>query len=42
LAYYPCTTREPFERQGRITERIRSGEFFHDFATPDSGIELGD
>ncbi|MGZ8362913.1 MAG: ferredoxin--NADP reductase, partial [Caulobacteraceae bacterium] len=28
LTYYPCVTREPFERQGRITERIAGGDLF--------------
>jgi ferredoxin--NADP+ reductase len=30
LVYYPTVTREPFERPGRITSRIQSGEFFAD------------
>ena len=30
LVYYPTVTREPFERQGRITDRIRSGDVFRD------------
>ena len=30
LAYYPTVTREPFERQGRITHRINSGDLFRD------------
>lgn len=30
LVYYPTVTREPFERQGRITDRITSGDFFRD------------
>ncbi len=30
LAYYPTVTREPFERQGRITDRITSGDLFRD------------
>ena len=30
LVYYPTCTREPFEREGRITDRIRSGVFFRD------------
>jgi ferredoxin/flavodoxin---NADP+ reductase len=30
LTYYPCVTREPFHRQGRITSRIASGDFFRD------------
>lgn len=30
LTYYPTVTREPFEREGRITHRINSGAFFAD------------
>ncbi len=30
LTYYPTTTREPSEHQGRITDLIRSGKFFQD------------
>jgi ferredoxin--NADP+ reductase len=30
LLYYPTVTREGFDRQGRITDRIISGEFFRD------------
>jgi ferredoxin--NADP+ reductase len=30
LVYYPTVTREAFDRQGRITDRIRSGELFRD------------
>ncbi len=30
LVYYPTVTREPFERQGRITDRAASGELFCD------------
>jgi ferredoxin--NADP+ reductase len=30
LVYYPTVTREPFDRPGRITDRIVSGEFFRD------------
>jgi ferredoxin--NADP+ reductase len=30
LIYYPTVTREPFERQGRITDRIESGDLFRD------------
>ena len=36
LVYYPTVTREPFERQGRITHRITSGDLFRDL-----GIEEG-
>ena len=34
LIYYPTVTREPFARQGRITERIESGDFFRDLGLP--------
>ena len=30
LSYLPSVTREPFARRGRVTDRIRSGEFFRD------------
>ncbi len=30
LTYYPTVTREAFERPGRITDRIASGDFFRD------------
>ena len=30
MLYYPTVTREPFERQGRITDRAASGELFRD------------
>ncbi len=30
FVYYPTVTREPFERTGRITDRIRSGDLFRD------------
>jgi ferredoxin--NADP+ reductase len=30
LVYYPTVTREGFEREGRITDRIRSGQLFAD------------
>ena len=39
LVYYPSVTREPFERQGRITDRIRSGDFFADLDMPRSGFD---
>ncbi len=39
LVYLPCVTREPFERQGRITDRIRSGDFFRDAGLPASGFD---
>ena len=30
LTYYPTVTREPFERQGRFTDLINSGQLFRD------------
>jgi len=30
LTYYPTVTRAPFFRQGRITDRIETGDFFSD------------
>ena len=30
LTYYPTVTREPFERQGRLTQLIESGQIFKD------------
>ena len=30
LVYYPTVTREPFERQGRLTQLIESGRIFRD------------
>lgn len=39
LIYHPTCTREPFARQGRITDPIASGRLFADLAlpTPDPG-----
>ena len=34
LVYYPTVTREPFERRGRITDRITSGDLFRDLGLP--------
>lgn len=34
VIYYPTVTREAFVRQGRITERIESGDFFRDLGLP--------
>ena len=34
LIYYPSATREPFKHQGRITDLIRSGQFFSDIGLP--------
>ncbi len=34
LVYYPTVTREPFERQGRITDLISGGQLFSDLDIP--------
>ncbi|MEC7119285.1 MAG: ferredoxin--NADP reductase [Pseudomonadota bacterium] len=34
LIYYPTVTREPFERQGRLTDLIASGQLFRDIGLP--------
>jgi ferredoxin--NADP+ reductase len=34
LTYYPTVTREPFHYPGRITDRIRSGDYFKDLGLP--------
>ena len=34
LTYYPTVTREAFPTQGRITDRIRSGDLFRDLGLP--------
>lgn len=34
FTYHPTVTRQPFERRGRITERIASGAFFADLSMP--------
>jgi ferredoxin--NADP+ reductase len=34
LTYYPAVTREPFERQGRFTDLIASGQLFRDLGLP--------
>lgn len=39
LTYLPTVTREPFERNGRITSRIRDGSFFEEMAMPASGFD---
>ncbi|WP_122464734.1 ferredoxin--NADP reductase [Brevundimonas lutea] len=38
LAYYPTVTREPFHHPGRITDRIRSGDYFRDLGL-DGGFD---
>ena len=39
LRYLPTVTREPFERHGRITDRIRDGSFFDEMGMPASGFD---
>lgn len=39
LRYLPTVTREPFPRSGRITDRIRSGDFFREMGMPESGFD---
>ncbi|MDR5653785.1 ferredoxin--NADP reductase [Ruixingdingia sedimenti] len=34
LVYYPTTTREPFERMGRVTDNLSSGKVFSDLGIP--------
>jgi ferredoxin--NADP+ reductase len=34
LLYYPTVTREPFTHEGRITDRINSGDLFRDLGLP--------
>jgi len=34
LIYYPTVTREPFERQGRFTDLIASGQLFREVGSP--------
>jgi ferredoxin--NADP+ reductase len=34
LLYYPTTTREPFERMGRVTDNLSSGKVFSDLGLP--------
>ncbi len=38
LVYYPTVTREPFKKQGRITDLIQSGELFADLGRPGHGF----
>lgn len=39
LRYLPTVTREPFERSGRITDRIRDGSFFREIGMPTAGFD---
>ncbi|MFN3724533.1 MAG: ferredoxin--NADP reductase [Paracoccaceae bacterium] len=34
LLYYPTTTREPFDRMGRVTDNLSSGKVFADLSLP--------
>jgi ferredoxin/flavodoxin---NADP+ reductase len=34
LLYYPTTTREPFDRMGRVTDNLSSGKVFADLGLP--------
>lgn len=42
LVYYPTVTREPFERTGRITTRIESGDLFADLGVASGGFEANE
>jgi ferredoxin--NADP+ reductase len=39
LTYYPTVTREPFERQGRFTDLISSGQLFRDLDLPGDRLD---
>jgi ferredoxin/flavodoxin---NADP+ reductase len=39
LAYYPCVTRERFEHQGRLTQRIADGSLFRDLDLPQTTFD---
>jgi ferredoxin--NADP+ reductase len=39
LVYYPMVTREPFERQGRVTDLVASGQFFRELGMPETGFD---
>jgi ferredoxin--NADP+ reductase len=39
LRYLPTVTREPFERSGRITDRIRDGSFFRELDMPGAAFD---
>jgi len=39
LRYLPAVTREPFERSGRITDRIRDGSLFREMGMPAAGFD---
>ena len=40
LIYVPTVTREPFERQGRITDLLEQGEFTRSLGLPDLDPEF--
>jgi len=42
LVYYPTVTREPFEREGRITDRAASGELFRDLGIDRTTFDAGE
>jgi len=42
LLYYPTVTREPFAHEGRITDRIRSGDLFRDLGLPGDRFDPGE
>ena len=42
LVYYPCVTREPFERQGRFPDLIKSGQMFRELGMPKTGFNPDD
>lgn len=39
LLYYPAVTREPFERQGRLTELLDSGKASEQLGLPDMNVD---
>jgi ferredoxin--NADP+ reductase len=39
LVYYPSVTREPFERQGRLTDLIASGQIFKDLGIDQTTLD---
>lgn len=39
LTYYPCVTREPFERQGRFPDLMKSGQMFRELGMPETGFD---
>jgi len=39
LRYYPTVTREPFSRQGRLTDLMQSGQLSRDLGLPDFNLD---